>query len=294
MVLYTLAGNLGLPCAVTGPDLIAPDTGAAVYDRMLEVAGLVDPACAAMDPIGVFEAMAGAGSRIACAPLIDGYVSDDRFAVEAGVSGRRLLAGALVFSLGLGLAATNRLSLFSCGYDRLRFIRPVFIGDTIDTIRENLAKEVRDATMGKLRVSYSVDKPGGELVLYAAHLLTALYRDPTAFAEAARAWMATRAAAQGQGPASLRPCLAAPILAAMFTIEHEFDATIVTLIDEGTPHLQEDVVIAVFEDCVTLEQPDLRDGQVLRVTLSMTQVRDLAAARDLPEGCYRLATAKGA
>ena len=80
----------------------------------------------------------------------------------------------------------------------------------------------------------------------------------------------------------------------MFTIEHEFDATIVTLIDEGAPHLQEDVVIAVFEDCVTLEQPDPRNGEVLRVTLSMTQVRDLAAALDLPEGSYRLATAKGA
>jgi len=80
----------------------------------------------------------------------------------------------------------------------------------------------------------------------------------------------------------------------MFTIEHEFDATIVTLIDEGTPHLQEDVVLAVFEDCVTLEQPDPRDGEVRRVTLSMTQVRDLAAALDLPEGSYRLATAKGA
>lgn len=168
------------------------------------------------------------------------------------------------------------------------------IGDTIDTIRETLAKVVNNATMGKLRVSYSVDKPGGEPVLYAAHLLTALYRDPAAFAGAAQARMAARAAAQDQGSASLRPCAAAPILAAMFTIEHEFDATIVTLIDEGTPHLQEDVVIAVFEDCVTLEQPDPRDGQVRRVTLSMTQVRDLAAALDLPEGSYRLATAKGA
>ena len=38
------------------------------------------------------------------------YVSDERFAVEEGVFGRRLVAGAFVFSLGLGLAATNCLS----------------------------------------------------------------------------------------------------------------------------------------------------------------------------------------
>ena len=78
----------------------------------------------------------------------------------------------------------------------------------------------------------------------------------------------------------------------MFTIEHEFDASVITLIDEGAPHLQEDVVIAMFEDCVTLAQPDIRNGEVLRITLSMAQVRDLAAALDLPEGSYRLAPAK--
>ncbi len=77
----------------------------------------------------------------------------------------------------------------------------------------------------------------------------------------------------------------------MFTIEHEFDATIVTLIDEGGPHLTDDVTLHMFEDCVTLEQADPRDAdQVLRITLSMAQVRDLMAALDLPEGSYRLAT----
>ena len=104
------------------------------------------------------------------------------FAVEEGVFGRRLVAGAFVFSLGLGLAATNCLNSFSYGYDRLRFIKPVFIGDTIYTIRENLSKVVHNDTMGKLRVSYSVYKGEGELVLYAEHLLTALYRDPAPFA----------------------------------------------------------------------------------------------------------------
>lgn len=114
------------------------------------------------------------------------YVSDQEFAAQQGVFGKRLVAGAMVFSYGLGLAATNCLNSFSYGYDRLRFIKPVFIGDTIYTIRENLAKQVHSAEMGKLRVSYSVYKGEGELVLYAEHLLTALYRDPKPFEEEAR------------------------------------------------------------------------------------------------------------
>ena len=126
------------------------------------------------------------------------YVSDDRFAAEAGAFGRRLVAGAMVFSYGLGLCATNCLNSFSYGYDRLRFIKPVFIGDTIYTIRKNLSKEVHSATMGKLRVSYSVYKGEGELALYAEHLLTALYRDPGQFAEAAAARAAEKAAAGGR------------------------------------------------------------------------------------------------
>ncbi|WP_306117656.1 MULTISPECIES: MaoC family dehydratase [unclassified Roseitalea] len=110
------------------------------------------------------------------------YVSDERFATEEGVFGKRLVAGAMVFSYGLGLAATNCLNSFSYGYDRLRFIGPVFIGDTIYTIRENLEKKVHDHKMGKVRVSYSVYKGEGTQVLYCEHLMTALYRDASRFA----------------------------------------------------------------------------------------------------------------
>lgn len=80
-----------------------------------------------------------------------------------------------------------------------------------------------------------------------------------------------------------------PKLAPMFTIEHDFDATVITLIDDPAEHRQEDVTINAFEDCVTLEQVDARCDRVATVTLSNAQVRDLFAALDLPEGAYRIA-----
>jgi hypothetical protein len=79
----------------------------------------------------------------------------------------------------------------------------------------------------------------------------------------------------------------------MFTIEHDFDATVITLIDEGHEGLVEDVTILAFDDCVTLEQLDPLTDEPVRITLSMAQLRDLAAALDLPEGSYRLDARQG-
>ncbi len=79
----------------------------------------------------------------------------------------------------------------------------------------------------------------------------------------------------------------------MFTIEHDFDATVITLVDDPAPHRQEDVIVNAFEDCVTLEQLDPRTDRVVTVTLSPAQMRDLAAALNLPEGVYRLRPTEG-
>lgn len=77
----------------------------------------------------------------------------------------------------------------------------------------------------------------------------------------------------------------------MFTIEHEFDATVITLVDEGDDprdYLQEDITIQSFEDCVVLEQLDEQTDTVVRIVFSHAQLRELAAALNLPEGVYRL------
>ncbi|TCQ06051.1 carbohydrate ABC transporter substrate-binding protein (CUT1 family) [Rhizobium sp. PP-F2F-G36] len=75
MSFYTLAANLGTPCAVEGDELIAPEAGAAAFEALRELAALVPSMCFEMDPIAVFEAMADTGSTYAVTPLIYGYVS---------------------------------------------------------------------------------------------------------------------------------------------------------------------------------------------------------------------------
>jgi acyl dehydratase len=104
------------------------------------------------------------------------YVGDQIFAESEGMFGRRLVAGAFVFSAGLGLVATNCINAFSYGYDRLRFIKPVFIGDTIYAIRTNLDKQPKYKDLGLIRASYEVFKGEGELVLYCEHIQTVRYR----------------------------------------------------------------------------------------------------------------------
>jgi acyl dehydratase len=57
--------------------------------------------------------------------------------------GQRIAHGTLIFSVAVGMTAGEvNPEAFSYGYDRLRFIKPVFIGDTI-RVRVTL-KEKRD------------------------------------------------------------------------------------------------------------------------------------------------------
>lgn len=88
--------------------------------------------------------------------------------------GQRIAHGTLVFAIGVGLTATliNPVA-FSYGYDRLRFIRPVFIGDTIRTRVTILAKEddQRRANQGRVVERCEVINQQDEVVLAADHIL---------------------------------------------------------------------------------------------------------------------------
>ncbi len=73
----------------------------------------------------------------------------------------------------------------------------------------------------------------------------------------------------------------------MFTIEHDFDATVITLVDEGAAPLGEDVIIRAGQDVIRIEQYHPETDRVMRITLTPAQLADLAVALDLPEGVYR-------
>ena len=88
--------------------------------------------------------------------------------------GQRIAHGTMVFSIGVGLTASliNPVA-FSYGYDRLRFIRPVFIGDTIKTRVTISAKEddPKRVDAGRVTERCEVINQRGEVVLAADHIL---------------------------------------------------------------------------------------------------------------------------
>jgi monoamine oxidase len=88
--------------------------------------------------------------------------------------GQRIAHGTMVFSIGIGLTASiiNPVA-FSYGYDKLRFIRPVFIGDTIKT-RVTISNKYPDPKregMGQVIERCEVINQKDETVLAADHIL---------------------------------------------------------------------------------------------------------------------------
>lgn len=87
--------------------------------------------------------------------------------------GQRIAHGTLIFSIAIGMTASEiNPEAMSKGYDRLRFIKPVFIGDTISvTITVAACGDAKQADYGVVTEQVEVKNNRNEMVLVCAHLL---------------------------------------------------------------------------------------------------------------------------
>lgn len=88
--------------------------------------------------------------------------------------GARVAHGTLILSVGVGMLAgeINEVA-FSYGYDRVRFIAPVFIGDTITahaTIAEKREHKKQSDAYGLVDEHVSITNQRGETVLAFVHV----------------------------------------------------------------------------------------------------------------------------
>jgi acyl dehydratase len=88
--------------------------------------------------------------------------------------GRRMAHGTLIFSVAVGMTAGEiNPRAMSYGYDRLRFVKPVFLDDTI-TVRAEIQDAVDDgkrAGYGMVVEAVTVRNQHGDVVLVCDHLL---------------------------------------------------------------------------------------------------------------------------
>jgi len=95
--------------------------------------------------------------------------------------GQRVAHGTLIFSVGVGMTAgaVNRHA-FSYGYDRLRFVKPVFIGETITcTVTIADKRDHKRPEMGLVVERLEIANQCGDTVLVCDHLLLCSRRDPS-------------------------------------------------------------------------------------------------------------------
>ncbi|MBZ0324658.1 MAG: dehydratase [Alphaproteobacteria bacterium] len=77
---------------------------------------------------------------------------------------QRLVQGSLVFSVIPGLVGFGRSVAAFYGIDKLRFVKPVFIGDTVYVQVEVIAKREKDDRLGVVTRRINVQNQRGELV----------------------------------------------------------------------------------------------------------------------------------
>src|SRR5688572_18670220 len=86
---------------------------------------------------------------------------------------QRIAHGTMIFSIGIGLTASEiNPEAFSKGYDRLRFVKPVFIGDTIHSeVTISDKSDSKKTEYGSVTELVDVINHHGEVVLACDYLL---------------------------------------------------------------------------------------------------------------------------
>jgi acyl dehydratase len=86
-----------------------------------------------------------------------------------GPFGRRIAHGALIFSVSTGLmvqmTSDHEAIVAFRGVDQLRFLVPVFIGDTIHVVKKTLEKNTKDGIRGLVAFETTVVNQEGKPVL---------------------------------------------------------------------------------------------------------------------------------
>src|SRR5262249_17506437 len=95
---------------------------------------------------------------------------------KRGPFGRRIAHGALIFSISTGMMVQitpNQEAIVAFyGIDKLRFVTPVFIGDTIHVSRKVVEKQQKNAERGVIAFENTVLKQDGTTALvYTARLM---------------------------------------------------------------------------------------------------------------------------
>ena len=94
--------------------------------------------------------------------------TDEAYAATTAF-GRRIAHGALVFSCSIGLATEMRLfddSLLAfAGVDKLRFVAPVFLGDTIRVVKRVAERKALGASQGIVTFDSKVLNQDNRLVV---------------------------------------------------------------------------------------------------------------------------------
>ena len=86
---------------------------------------------------------------------------------------QRIAHGTLIFSVAIGMTATSiNMRAMSSGYDRLRFVKPVFIGDTIRVQASIVEKRdhPKRATHGVVIERIEVSNQRDETVMACEHI----------------------------------------------------------------------------------------------------------------------------